>query len=382
MPDDEGSSLRQSLFDSVKELGGEDAGETGGNLRELSPMEGKDVVSGNEVPGQTEKFQPGESVLQGTIPENKPVEAKTEETRDAEQKTEKAEAVVDAPTAWNLEDQERFRKLGDDDRKWILDKVNESEAWKGEKAKLEQEVGSYRATAGKWGPYLKGADPMQAFDYLMGVNATLTAGTPEEKINMFRVFAANNGIDLNSLASPAPQAQAPASEFADPDEEARFQAYVKPLQDRLAQFESQQVNSQQSYEMQQINEGMRILENFANEKDEAGNPKHPYYREVQNEMAALNDTYQRTGQYLGLEDLYSAAVRANPQVWAKEEARIRFNAEAAVKKEEQAKLEKARLAGSQVSSSGAGGVTSNPTENQSIRDILNAELSAQGGRSA
>ena len=102
-------------------------------------------------------------------------------------------------------------------------------------------------------------------------------------------FLMQRGVDLNQFIN-----QIQRGGFQAPQ-----QAALNPLEERLRRLEQERDTSQT-----QAIEG--ILRKFVEEKDGAGNPAHPHFEELRNEIAAFLD------MGLDLQDAYDRAVWASP----------------------------------------------------------------------
>lgn len=112
-------------------------------------------------------------------------------------------------------------------------------------------------------------------------------------------FAKNNGIDLGGFAQ---KQTAEEGDFADPALLAQKQ--------RLDAIE-QQINFQkQQADNARVEVVRKEIDNFRNEKDEAGNPKWPHFDAVRGEMQA----FFKANTVDNLKDAYDRAVYANPAI--------------------------------------------------------------------
>ena len=103
MPSEETGSIRDALQESLSEMKGEEAPSGNSNSQiELIP---KGTV-GEHNTSDSEPYNGEKVAPKGTEPYEKPREAKTDEPKEEKAEDVKA-ATIDAPTAWNLEDQER-----------------------------------------------------------------------------------------------------------------------------------------------------------------------------------------------------------------------------------------------------------------------------------
>lgn len=115
------------------------------------------------------------------------------------------------------------------------------------------------------------------------------------------------------------------------------------------------------------------IDNFAAEKDAAGNLAHPYFAEVQTTMDNLARANAAAGQPIVLADLYEQAVYANRETRTKllaaQEAEVKQKAAADRKAKA---LASQRAASSVTGSPGGGQAQRQPTGTRSLREELEA----------
>ena len=93
---------------------------------------------------------------------------------------------------------------------------------------------------------------------------------------------------------------------------------------------------------------------FADALDASGQPKHPYFAEVADEMRDLAAVDVSKGLQPSLDDLYSAACRLNPVVSAKVAETARREATAQRDEDERGRIARARAASGSISGAGGG----------------------------
>ena len=130
-------------------------------------------------------------------------------------------------------------------------------------------------------------------------------------------------------------------------------------------------NGQQNAYQQQVGGIEAQVQQFAEAKDESGNPAHPYFGEVYEDMVGL--AQQRPG--VGLDQLYDAAIWGNPGVRAKVLAAQNHTADQERKRKDAEAVAKAKRGG--VSVSGAGTTVPNGASDD-IDDILNELVPTTG----
>ena len=116
---------------------------------------------------------------------------------------------------------------------------------------------------------------------------------------------------------------------------------------------------------------------FATATDASGQPKHPYFAEVADDMRDLAALDQAKGLQPDLGDLYSAACRLNPDVSAKIADAGRREATTQRDAEERARITKAKAASGSISGAGGG---SAPPAPDSVLEILEHVVPDDGWR--
>lgn len=204
---------------------------------------------------------------------------------------------IEAPKSFKPEYHEGFKALPLEMRKYIHQRESETE--KGFK---------------DFGEKLKG---YQWIDEVYGKNKERLGGLSlkewvEDMAAVDGCLAANPAATIKALSDYYKISQ---------NNQDQGQPQVSPVEQKIAALE--QRFSQ--YMTQRENERVQSeFDTFINEKDEAGNLKHPYFNEVKNEMSALFGG----GLVKNFAEAYDKAVRLNPDVWEKLNAeRIRSEME-------------------------------------------------------
>lgn len=155
----------------------------------------------------------------------------------------------------------------------------------------------------------QGAPEPQVFQFLLNANHVLTRGTPEQREAAYRSLGRNLGLVKDGATRDAA-------------EDANVTPELKKLRDEVYAIRS---DAAARAERERIQENDRVglhVNAFADEKDENGNQKHPYFDEVSNDIIRLIAGARAMGQQPELSQIYEAAVYANPVTRAKENARL------------------------------------------------------------
>ena len=269
--------------------------------------------------------------------------------------------LIEAPAHWPDEIKGRFGELGklqggNEWQKWLLDRHKSME---GDYTKKTQAFADFRKNYepvhSLLEPYLPqlqqaGMGPADLIQRYFEADKRLQ----ENPTDALKWLAEQYGVDLSKL---------PQHQQADP-------AYTK-LQQELAELRRSVQTREQQESQTRLNATLNEINTFADEKDETGNPKRPYFGEVVNDMMALAQALRASGQTPKLQDLYDRAVWANPEVRqrliaAEKQAQAKLEADEAAKKAARAKKASASVSGSPGASA--------PRTDRTLREELEAQL--------
>lgn len=189
-------------------------------------------------------------------------------------------------------------------------------------------------------------DPMQQISGLMDAHITLATGSPEQRQALFQQLAKDYGVDLVSAAVAQPP-------YIDPQ--------VERLQKELDSVKST-LTAEQSRQQAEVRKAFEAdVAKFSTA------PENQYFSELSQDMAELLEK----GVAKDLREAYDKALRLNPIVFAKEQARQQADAAKKATEEAARKAAVARKATSaNVKSSAKAGSAATPLG--SIDDTLNA----------
>ncbi len=214
---------------------------------------------------------------------------------------------------WNAEQQDTFRQLERDAQQYLLD------ATAAATAPIQSQLDALQPCQrlnDQWQPYfektLNGVPVQNAVESLLNADMILRTGTQQQKVDLLRKLAHDYGV----TAQPQQQQMIPEDLADDPV----AKAMAGPLQNVVNELNSlkQQINTQsQSFTDAQRQQGQAQVDAFAAATDDQGNPKHPYFKEVETLMEDLAEIANRRGQSPTLEQLYDQACAATPEVRAK-----------------------------------------------------------------
>ena len=167
-------------------------------------------------------------------------------------------------------------------------------------------------------------DEIKAAQFLISAHSKLMTLPQDQRFPYAAAIMRNYGIDLTG------QGQQPAQ--VDPNVQ-RLEQTVQSLVSAQTQAEERAYNEKRTKVSGEVN-------SFADEKDEHGALKRPYF----NDVAPTIITFLRDGATL--QDAYDQAVWANPVTRAKEQARLKTEAEKSLREKSKAESAAAKQASS------------------------------------
>jgi hypothetical protein len=251
-----------------------------------------------------------------------------------------------APTHWSAERRELFDRAEPDIQKAWLDRETEYE--RGIQAKAQENA-----------QYRQAIEPVKQLIQLRGMTETAwiqqmaayTTALEQDPAGVIRAVAQQYGVDLGSVTS----GNTTDDEFVDPQ--------VKQLREQLTSIQRRLDESQQAAQQSQTSAQAQMIESFRDEKGPDGNPTHPHFDAVVDDIMVLAHGYRTAGRPIPpLADLYDRAVRMRPDV-ASQPAQV-------TDVDRARKARAARSAAVRPVSSVASGDQTKP---QSLRDELRAQ---------
>ena len=243
---------------------------------------------------------------------------------------------MDAPKSYTKEYQDTFKTLSPEWRKYLIEREKQVERGFSEK--------NNRIDAYKW------AD--NAFNSRQERMAKLGFSKAQDYIE--HMTAIDDALELNPAETIKALANAYGVNFGETtNSDTEVQRQIANMQQEMQSYKTFIQNQQQ---MQANNE----FNAFINAKDDAGNPKHPYFEDVRTDMQNI----LRQGGAKNFEEAYSKAI------WANEAVRQKL-IEESVKQQLNSKVEAAKVAKD-------AGFTPKSKAQEEVRELsLREELEAQ-----
>ncbi len=286
------------------------------------PEEPQDAGSTSE-----DEEAPEEENAEAPPPEE--VEASEGDTDQEEVVAETPEVPpLDAPEHWSAADKERFSGMPRDAQEYVLERDKSMTAdytrKTQETAQMRQQLEPLMHVLEPMMPAIRqaGLTPQQYMAQLIQGDRSIQ----QNPLGAIRHIASNAGISLEALEQPAATVPQP-----DP--------LLTTLQQEVRNLQGHIQTSEQRAEQERLAGLQYSIDGFANEKDEAGNLKHPHFEALRANMGQLmtagaandlNEAYQKA---LRLDDtLYQESIEAEKSKVKEAEDKRRKEAVAKAKK--------------------------------------------------
>jgi hypothetical protein len=386
-PDEEGQDLRSVLSRVVDEAEAEPTA-TEAPAREPPARETPEPrttePAGERQRGPDGKFLPKEPAEGSEAEPPEPVEPVV--VVDPEPEPAKTgELATDVPQHWSQADKDLIASLPKDSQAKVVERYKAIEA--GFTPRLQKAAEIERNYAGAielFQPYAaelqqQGKTPSDIIRTWAAVEQNLVQGRQiaaqggqntkgaEIVANIIRSYGVDPGAVAAFLRGEAPAStngngQAAPAAYVPPELLQEINALKQRVNQRDAADQSARENSTQSQ-----------IEAFANEKDDTGSLKHPYFSELERDMAAFAQMDISQGKVPSIPDLYDRAVYANRETRTKALAASTAESARKAAAERKAQSERAARAASSVAGSpGAGGSPAERTGPRSLRDEIAA----------
>lgn len=257
---------------------------------------------------------------------------------------------TEAPQHWSAADRTLFGKAPPEiQQRWI---AREAELQRGYDTKF-QEIAGFRREREQLeevlAPYqrdleLRGVSRPQFIQSLVGGHRYLQENPREALLWLAQTY----GVDPKSLN--------PTQETPDP-------RYAQ-IEQRLNQVTTQFQGWTQAQQQAQHAEKLSRVQDFAERKGEDGQPAHPYFDEVSEDILRL----MKATPGLDLEVAYHKALRMNDEVWEKLQASKALMTQADKDRERKAAVDKARRAAVGTETGQANGTAKPKSLEQELRD--------------
>lgn len=290
------------------------------NIEQEKIDAGVEEIAGSLGLGQTDDEQRGE-------PADDPTEV-LDASRDQQQVTDPTQvavAVRNPPKSWAKEYHEHWAKMDPKAQEYVelrekqmLDGIEQYKDYSGFGKAMREVITPYKALIAA-----QGIDEPKAVAALMNAHYKMSSLPPQEKAAYFQMIARNYGVDLAQL----PQGQ-----------QEQVNPAIQKLEQKLGTLENALSQREQAQREELKTKVTHDVTAFADEKDAKGNLVRPYFDEVSEDIVTFID------RGASLQDAYDKAVWANPVTRAKEQARLKTEAQAQLRDKSKQEAEQARRA--------------------------------------
>lgn len=396
-PDEDAQDLRSVLSQAVTDAEAEETAERPERPAREAPEPREDRPSreagdGARQRGADGKFLPKEASGEDGSNDAARAEADAESDGSAEPEASEEDAAptvlapsVDVPQHWSQADKDLIAGLPKEHQAKVVERYKAIEAGFTPRLQRAAEIErQYQGAMELFQPHLQGlqqrgqtpSDIIRAWasieqDMIQGREAAGRGGVNERGAqHVARMIQAYN-IDPGAVAALLRGEQIPGGQ----PNGVRPQQVIPPqVMETMTRLE-QRINQRDQMEQQQREMSTQAqLDAFANEKDESGATKHPYFAELERDMMAIAQIEISQGKVPTIADLYDRAVYANRETRSKVLATEQAQATRKAAAERKAQAERATRAASSINGSpGTGG--SSPAERsgpRSLRDEIAA----------
>ncbi len=397
-PDEEGQDLRsvlsQVVTDAETAVADETPARTERPAREApEPREehpAREASDGERPRGPDGKFLPKEPNDEEIAPSEEHIAAESERGTSPEAPAEpEVDAVVHAaevPQHWSQADKDLIAGLPKEHQAKVVERYKAIEAGFTPRLQRAAEIErQYQGAMELFQPHLQGlaqrgqtpSDIIRAWasieqDMIQGREMASRGGVNDKgAMHVARMIQAYN-IDPGAVAALLRGEQIPN---AQPNGNgAAMPAVIPPELLQEVQTLRQRVDGRERAEQQQRESSTQAqIDAFANEKDESGAIKHPYFAELERDMMALAQIEISQGRVPTIPDLYDRAVYANRETRSKVLAAGQAQATRKAAAERKAQAERATRAASSINGSpGTGGSPAERSGPRSLRDEIAA----------
>lgn len=273
-----------------------------------------------------------------------------------EERSADAIEALQAPENWSQEDRDTFTALAELEDKGLSAQqflLNRHKAMEGDYTRKMQELAplkQYQAIDQIFAPYadqLKETNqtPASVITHWASIDKSLS----DNPVETLHWLASQYGVNLAEAAEQTPNPQ------------------VMELSQQVNQLKQQIGEKERLQQEESYNAYYNKIEEFSQEKTEAGELAHPYFEEVHADMAKLAQIDRAEGKEPELSDLYERAVYMNPSVREKHLSAQREAAEAKRLEDARQKAAKAKKASRTVGGTPSG---DSPSADMSLREEL------------
>lgn len=232
---------------------------------------------------------------------------------------------VDPPHSWNKQGKEIFKSLPSEAQEYITEREKDRDKFLNTKSQEASEtIKKFDALEQILGPrrqefQMSGLDDAGVVRQLFAI----TDGLRKDPVQMLTTLATQFGVDLNGIGQEEDETTDPA---------------MRKIEKLEKDIEDERKKNATTAQQQRTSQLQTYIQNFADEKDDTGNPKHPRFEELRNDIGRL----MNSGLASDLGEAYKKAESLKP---------VNPKSEDDLKSEKAEKAKKAKRAAAGVKSS-------------------------------
>lgn len=281
--------------------------------------EGTGTGGSEETTETTEQAIDGDSNPRRAAIESAIAELEQRDAAQAQEELPEEEKPLPPPDQWSEDDQKVFNELPRAAQESWLKREKGMQA---SYTRAMQEASPYRKLNEEFGEYIKerAVNPTEFYRGWAAVDKRLNdaqqSGNPVGVLEILYHMASHYGVDFEAIQQQ--QAEATQQELlGDPlGVGQQLREHMQPYEDFMQKQEEADRQAAQQAATHKVNAIQQQLDQFAAQKDAAGNSAYPYFHHVQNEMMAAYKVQRAAGRNPTLPELYETACNNNPQVRA------------------------------------------------------------------
>lgn len=344
-------SLHEMLEAAFEEESSEDSGSASGDSMD-------EKISGSQK--QTENQGGSHHSSLGDDKENGGMGDGTEDDSNKED-SNGGDQSIKAPDHWAEADKQAFSKASPEVKEWALRRDKEMTA---DYTRKTQEIAEFRKhwqpLHDMFSPYI--SQGVQVAPLIQGW-AQVAQHLQQNPKEALLQLAKQHNVDLTPQQADDIWSNEQPQNVNDPR--------VADLQKRVETLTGHLQQRDQMEQQTRLKTFENDIQQFAQQKTESGDPAHPYFDELLNDMVTMARAMQAQGMKPELKDLYEKALWANPSTREKHTAAQQKAAAKAAEQEAIAKAKKAKQASKSVGGSpGAGKLE----QRMSLRDMIESQF--------
>ena len=208
-------------------------------------------------------------------------------------------AAAKPPASWNATAREKWKDIPKEAQDYIQTREAQMQQGMQKNAQQAQRAQQMDKILSPFSQYLSmGGQPSQTIKQLLQTGASLQMGTPVQRAQMITNLIKQFDVDISTLDNMLVGSAPPPEVAQQQDIQQQINAAFQAREQQQQQYAYQQEQAQAGQTVQQF----------------AADPKNEFYNDVSGQMIMLLDGAASNRQHLSLDDAYSMACRAHPEI--------------------------------------------------------------------